>query len=65
MLTRAAQRDRPSADLLCHLADAELHAGHPQQAQQALQQALALDPNHPAGRALSSRMALGPGNVTR
>jgi hypothetical protein len=47
------------------LADAELHAGHPQQAQQALHQALALDPNHAASRALSSRMALGGRNVVR
>jgi tetratricopeptide (TPR) repeat protein len=57
MLSQATQRERPSADLLCHLAQAELLAGHTPRAQYALQQALALDPQHTASQALSAQMA--------
>jgi tetratricopeptide (TPR) repeat protein len=65
MLARAAQRENPSADLLCHLAEAELMAGRAANAQYALQQALALDPRHAGSRALATRLATAPGAVVR
>ena len=57
VLSQATQRERPSADLLCHLAQAEMQAGHMSRAQYALQQALSLDPQHPASQALSAQIA--------
>ncbi len=57
-LTQAAQRDRPTAEILCRLAEAELLAGRTGAAQAWLQEALALDPNHAASRTLSTRIAL-------
>ncbi len=57
ILSEATQRQRPSADLLCDLAQAELMAGRLPRAQHALQQALTLDPNHAASQALSLRIA--------
>lgn len=64
-LSRAAQRERPSADLLCHLAEAELMAGRAAHANYVLQQALALDPHHEASRALAARMASADGRIVR
>lgn len=65
LLSAAAQRERPSADLLCHLAQAELAAGRTPHAQYVLQQALALDPGHGPSRALSARMATAARPITR
>jgi tetratricopeptide (TPR) repeat protein len=59
-LTQAAHRDRPTAEILCFLAEAQLRAGNPAQAQASLQEALAIDPNHAGTRALSARMAMAP-----
>jgi thioredoxin-like negative regulator of GroEL len=64
-LSRAAQRERRSADLMCHLAEAELRAGRAAAAQHVLQQALALDPNHAASRALAAQMAMATGAIVR
>ncbi len=57
ILSEAAQRQEPNANLLCDLAQAELMAGRLPRAQYALQQALTLDPNHAASQALSLRIA--------
>jgi tetratricopeptide (TPR) repeat protein len=65
VLSQAAQRERPTADLLCHLAQAELLAGHVPRARYAAQQALALDPQHAASQALLARMAAGEQAVVR
>ncbi len=59
-LSQAAQRDRPTPELLYRLAEAELLAGRSANAHYTLQQALALDPNHAASQALSQRMAAAP-----
>jgi thioredoxin-like negative regulator of GroEL len=55
-LSQAAERDRPTADILFHLAQTELECGRFSNAQASLQRALAADPNHAASRALWSRM---------
>jgi tetratricopeptide (TPR) repeat protein len=65
VLSQATQRERPTADLLCHLAQAELLAGHTPRAQYAAQQALALDPQHAASQALLARMAANQQPMTR
>jgi tetratricopeptide (TPR) repeat protein len=54
----AVARERPSADLLFALADAQLRAGRPLQANAAIQQALAIDPGHTASRALAAQVDL-------
>ena len=56
-LTLAAHRDRPTPDVLCHLAEAQLLSGRYSLAQTTVQGALTLDPNHSASQALSARMA--------
>ncbi|MGD9724073.1 MAG: tetratricopeptide repeat protein [Pirellulales bacterium] len=56
-LTQAANADRPTPEILCALAEIELHAGHLARAQSCVQQALAIDPAHAPSRALSSRLA--------
>jgi Flp pilus assembly protein TadD len=48
----AAARDRPSAELYYLLADAEMRAGHPDAADAAARQALALQPDHPLAHRL-------------
>jgi tetratricopeptide (TPR) repeat protein len=53
---QAARRDRPTAEILCRLAEAELHCGRVGNAQTSLQEALALDPNHGGSRELWSQM---------
>ncbi len=58
VLTDAAQRERPTADLLFHLAQAESLAGRGPYAQYALQRALALDPHHAPSQAFAQRMAV-------
>jgi tetratricopeptide (TPR) repeat protein len=57
-LSLAARRDRPTAEILCRLAEAELFVGRYAVAQQALQQALAIDPQYAPSRALAARMAV-------
>jgi tetratricopeptide (TPR) repeat protein len=57
-LSRAASRDRPSADILYRLAEAELLSGRLGEAQNTLQEAVALAPDHPAARTLSARVAM-------
>ncbi|MBI3836938.1 MAG: tetratricopeptide repeat protein [Planctomycetia bacterium] len=59
-LSKAASRDRPSADVLCQLAEAELRLGRVASAQSTVRQALALDPSHAASRTLSARVAAAP-----
>jgi tetratricopeptide (TPR) repeat protein len=54
----AVARDRTSADLYFALADAQFRAGRPLPASQAIQQALAIDPAHPASRALAAQVDL-------
>lgn len=56
-LTQAARKDRPSAKILCALAEAQLLAGNVATAQSSVQEALALEPGHAASRALSARIA--------
>ncbi len=57
-LAQAARCERPTAEILCRLAEAELLAGRFSTAQTHIQQALAMDPNHEGSRALSARMAM-------
>lgn len=64
-LAAAAQRERPGAELLYHLAVSEYASGRPQHAQYALQQALAQDPAHAASQALSAQLAAVPTTVRR
>ena len=52
-LAKAIQRDRPSPEILYQLAEVEWQAGNLAGAQATVQQALAMDPNHPACRAFS------------
>ena len=65
VLGHAAQRQRPTASLLCDLAQSEFMAGHTARAQYALQQALTLDPNHAPSQALSLRMASAGSTIVR
>lgn len=65
VLSRAAERERPTADLLCDLAQAQWKAGRPSYAQHALDQALALNPNHRASLALSSQIFAANGAIVR
>lgn len=55
-LMLANQRGPHSADLLCRLAEAHLLAGRAGEAQAVLQQALTLEPTHPASLALTARL---------
>jgi tetratricopeptide (TPR) repeat protein len=57
-LTRAAQRDRPTPDILCRLAEAEWLSGQVANAQTTLQRSLALDPDHAGSRALAAQIAM-------
>jgi tetratricopeptide (TPR) repeat protein len=57
-LSLAAHRDRPTAEIMCRLAEAELLAGRYVPAQQALQHAMAIDPQYAPSRALAARMAV-------
>ena len=48
------------ADLYFELADAQWLSGQPENTQLALQQALTINPDHPASRKLKELMASGP-----
>lgn len=52
----AMRRGGPSPDLLCHLAEANLAAGRPEDAQHAVEKALAIAPHHQAGQSLAARI---------
>ncbi len=56
-LAQAARADRPTAEILCALADAELHNGNLAKAQACVQEALLIDPGHEASRSLMARLA--------
>ena len=56
-LAQAARADRPTSEILCHLAEAELLSGNLAKAHASVEEALAIDPNHAASRALWTRMA--------
>ncbi|MEX2111952.1 MAG: tetratricopeptide repeat protein [Pirellulales bacterium] len=56
-LAQAARADRPSAEILCAWADAELHTGNLVRAQACVQEALLVDPQHSRSRALMTRLA--------
>ena len=51
-----ARRRAPSAELLCHLAQAEALAGHTREAAATAREALALDPEHRPSRDLLDRL---------
>jgi tetratricopeptide (TPR) repeat protein len=66
----AVMRDKPTPEILCRLGEAELLAGHPDQAAGAVQQALDLDPQHQPSRELQNRIELvrrvpEPGKIVR
>jgi len=52
----AAQRGRPTAELLCRLAEAEWRCGRQQQARLAAENALALDPEHQPSQGVLARI---------
>jgi Flp pilus assembly protein TadD len=54
--TAARDRGQPSPEILFRLAEAELRAGHENEARQSLHQALALDPAHSPSRGLLSKL---------
>jgi tetratricopeptide (TPR) repeat protein len=54
----ALDRGPTTPELLSRLAEAQLAAGRQQDADQSLQRALAIDPNHPLSRALRERIDL-------
>jgi predicted Zn-dependent protease len=56
VLSAAAYRDRPTSEILYHLADAEWHGGRLASAQKTLDQCLALDPEHAPSRALRAQL---------
>lgn len=65
-LMLANQRGPHSAELLCRLAEAHYLAGRPSEARAVLQQALALEPAHPASLALVARLPQAiPATATR
>lgn len=57
-LSAAISRQQPTAEMFCHLGEAQLLAGHPPAAAEAARQALALDPQHQASRSLLQRVEL-------
>ncbi len=65
VLVLATRRERPSVDLLYHLAQAEMASGRPRHAQSALQQALAQNPAHGPSQALSAQLASGETTLRR
>ena len=65
--TLAADRGKPTAEILCRLAESELQLDCPGPAAEMAQQALLLDPHHRPSQEVLARaeVALGPDNVTR
>jgi tetratricopeptide (TPR) repeat protein len=65
----AADRGGASADLFCHLAEAQISVHRFDEARQTTEKALAIAPNHPASRALAARLQIaekdGPNVVRR
>ncbi len=57
-LSAAVARGEPTAEMYCHLGEAELLAGHAVEAAAAAQQALTLQPQHQPSRELLQRIAL-------
>jgi tetratricopeptide (TPR) repeat protein len=57
-LSAAAVRAAPTPEIFCHLAEAELQAGHPAEAEAAARRALALQPQHGPSRQLLRRLEL-------
>jgi tetratricopeptide (TPR) repeat protein len=57
-LSAAAVRGDPTPEILYRLAEAELLAGHPAEAEAAAQRALAVEPQHPPSRRLLDRLQL-------
>jgi tetratricopeptide (TPR) repeat protein len=55
---RACGRGAPTAELLCRLGEAQWMAGRPSEAGASVQQALALEPAHPASVALARQIQL-------
>ncbi len=55
-LEAAVRRDRPTPDLLCHLAEVEFRLGHPAAATNAARQALSLDERHRPTHELLARL---------
>ncbi|MCE5267040.1 MAG: tetratricopeptide repeat protein [Planctomycetaceae bacterium] len=67
-LSAAVARGEPTADMYCHLGDAELLAGHAVEATAAARRALALQPQHQPTRQLLDRITVAQqphGTVTR
>jgi cytochrome c-type biogenesis protein CcmH/NrfG len=57
-LAAAATRDRPTAEILYRLAEAQWLSGRPGEAAQSSGQALALDPRHQPSRELLTRIEI-------
>jgi tetratricopeptide (TPR) repeat protein len=57
-LLAATVRGKPTVEMLCHLGEAQLLAGHPTEATAAAQQALLMQPQHPSSIALLERIRL-------
>ena len=69
-LSAALLRDKPTPEILYRLAEAELLAGHPDQADAAVQQALVMQPQHQPSRDLLNRIQMArrpqePGKMVR
>jgi tetratricopeptide (TPR) repeat protein len=67
-LAAAVTRGQPTPEMLCHLGEAQLLAGHPAEAAGAANQALAMQPQHQASRQLLERVQLAQqpqGTVTK
>ena len=67
-LSAAVTRETPTAEMYCRLGEADLLAGHPDEAAAAARQALMLQPQHQPSRALLDRIELArqpQGTVTR
>ena len=60
-LRAATVRGRPTPEILCRLAEAEMLAGRGEEARRSVEQALALDPRNPLGRVLLARVAAAEG----
>ncbi|NUQ63019.1 MAG: tetratricopeptide repeat protein [Pirellulales bacterium] len=65
--TAAVARDKPTAEILCRLGEAELAAGRPARAAAAAHEAIALAPDYQPGRELMGRieLAMQPGPPRR